>query len=140
MPHDNPRHERVANLLQRELADLIRNQLKDPELDWVSITEVRVSKDLGVAKVYFSMLTGDATTLQPILQAHAGRLRGFLGKRMRIRHVPELRFEHDDLLEKGNQMSSLIDAAVREDREHAKERGELDADASINDSSTQPNE
>lgn len=125
MPHDNPRHERVANQLQRELAELIRTQVKDPALEWVSITEVRVSKDLGVAKVYFSVLNGDGKTLEPILQNYAGRLRGFIGKRMRIRHVPELRFEHDDLLEKGNKMSSLIDAAVREDREHAVERGDM---------------
>lgn len=124
MSHDNPRHERVANQLQRELADLLRTQIKDPQLEWVSLTEIRVSKDLGVAKVYFTTLVGDANALQPVLQQYAGRLRGFLGKRMRIRHVPELRFEYDDLLEKGSQLSALIDSAIQEDKAHAQERGD----------------
>lgn len=124
MPHDNPRHERVANALQRELADLLRTQIKDPRVEWVSITEVRVSKDLGVAKVYFSVLTGDGRDLTPILNQYAGKLRGFIGRRMKIRMVPELRFEFDDLLEKGNELSSLISKAVNEDKAHAAERGE----------------
>ena len=97
----------------RCLSEILRFEIKDPGVAGVSLTAVDVSKDLSVARVYFSMLRPDDDP-QPALdglERASGFLRSKLGHAMTIRHVPELRFRHDDSIAHGARISSLIDSA-----------------------------
>lgn len=114
MPREFSRSLRVADQIQRELAVLIRDQVKDPRMGMVSISGVEVSRDMAHAKVYVSVL-GDEQAAADSLEAlnhAAGFLRRELGRSMRLRTVPQLRFIHDRSLEEGARMSALIDEAL----------------------------
>ncbi len=109
-----PRTRRVADQIQRELAEIIREDLKDPRVRMVTVTGVEVTTDLAHAKVYFSALA-DAAELAEIgagLRRARGFLRSALGRRMRIHNIPELTFVHDASVEQGVRLSRLIDEAV----------------------------
>jgi ribosome-binding factor A len=110
-----PRSRRIAQQIQQTLSELIRRELRDPRLGMVTLTEVRVSNDLSSAKVFFSVLGAEPAQAQEILEAAAPLLRGPLGRALGIRHSPELRFVHDELIEDGARLSSLIQKAVKED-------------------------
>jgi ribosome-binding factor A len=110
-----PRAKRIAQQIQQTLSELIRREVRDPRLGMVTLTEVRVSSDLSYAKVYFSVLGAQPQQAQEILQAASPLLRGPLGRALGIRHSPELRFVQDELIEKGAQLSALINKAVKDD-------------------------
>ena len=112
-----PRSRRVAQQIQRTLSQLIRREIRDPRLGMVTLTEVRVSKDMGYATVYYSVLGADQAKSQEILDSAAEILRGPLGRALGLRHAPELRFVHDELIESGARLSGLIHQAVRADEE-----------------------
>jgi len=117
MARDFPRARRVADQIQRELADLIRSEINDPRISLLTITDVEVSRDLAHAKVFFSTLKAEERTVATeVLTAAAGFLRAEIGHRMRLRIVPQLRFEYDDSIERGMQMDALIEAARRDDQ------------------------
>ncbi len=118
MPREFSRTRRVAEQLQRELAELIRTELKDPRLGMVSISHVQVSRDLGHAKVFVSVLGNDEQVRASleVLQHAAGYLRGRIGRLLHIRTVPELRFTLDRSLEEGARIGALINLAVASDR------------------------
>lgn len=118
MPRDFPRTRRVGEQLQRELANLIRDEINDPRLGMISVSAVEVSRDLSHAKVFFSTLGEQdaADASQAVLQGAAGFLRHALGQRLAMRHVPQLHFKQDHSLEQGARLSALIDAAVRGDQ------------------------
>jgi ribosome-binding factor A len=110
MPREFSRARRVAEQLQRELADLIHRELKDPRVGLVTITAVELSKDLAYAKVLVSSL-GEGqphAELVSTLQHAAGFLRHELGGRMRLRIIPELRFVYDESLERAAKLEALI--------------------------------
>ncbi len=123
MPREFPRTRRVGEQMQRELARLIQREIRDPRLGMVTVSGVEVSRDLSVARVYVSTLGGaaDAEQTLAVLQRAAGFLRGELGRCMKLRTVPELRFRYDDSIERGNRVSRLIDAAVSGDRDNEKD-------------------
>ena len=128
-----PRSRRVAEQIQRSLSELIRREVKDPRLGPVTLTDVEVSKDLSHAKVYYSVLGGasDPALAQEILDRAAASLRGPLGRALHLRHSPELRFELDDLLERGSRLTDLIRRAVEDDRaRHVEDEAADDADES----------
>ena len=127
MPREFKRSERVAGSLRRELAKLIQMEVKDPEVGFIGLSDVEVSRDLSHAKVFITVFETEkaASTLKALKRA-AGYLRKRLGQEMRIRSVPELHFHHDSSVETGLRMDSLIDAAVSSDREHEKEDDEGD--------------
>lgn len=110
-----PRSRRVAQQLQRTLSELMRRELRDPRLGMVTLTEVRMSRDLAYATVYYSVLGADVREAQEILDEAADQLRGPLGRALGIRHSPELRFVKDELIEGGARLSALISQAVRDD-------------------------
>lgn len=117
MPREFSRHQRLGAQIQRTLSELLRFEVKDPGLQQVSITAVELSKDLGVARVYFNLLDPDADPA-PALEAlgrGAGFLRSRLGGALEVRHVPELRFVHDDRVAQGFEISRLIDSTKPED-------------------------
>jgi len=121
-----PRARRVAQQIQRTLSELIRREIRDPRLGMVTLTEVRVSKDMSYATVYYSVLGADQGKAQEVLDAAADILRGPLGRALGLRHSPELKFVLDELIESGARLSGLINKAVNEDV--ARHVGETDAD------------
>jgi ribosome-binding factor A len=110
-----PRAKRVGQQIQRALSELIRRELRDPRLGMITLTEVRMSPDLGYATVYYSVLGADPHLAQGILTQAAEFLRGPLGRALGIRHSPELRFVPDELIESGARLSALINEAVKKD-------------------------
>lgn len=118
MPRDFSRTERVGDQIQRELADLIRLEVKDPRVGMVTLAGVEVSRDLSHAKVWFTVLGDERQVAETTegLQRAAGFLRRELGRRMRLRVVPQLHFQYDDTQQRGARLSALIDKAVAEDR------------------------
>ena len=101
----------------RTLNELLRFETKDPRLEGVSLTAVDLTRALSVARVFFSLLdpNGDPATAQEGLENASGFLRGKLGQAIKVRHVPELRFEHDDSAAEGQRISDLIDNALNTD-------------------------
>lgn len=114
MPREFSRSLRVAEQLQRELAVLIRDDVKDPRLGMVSISGVEVSRDMAHAKIFVSVLGEGQVAKESleVLTRAASFLRRELGRRMLLRSVPQLRFIHDRSLEEGARMSALIDTAL----------------------------
>ncbi len=111
MSHGRP--QKVADLIQRELSDLLRREVRDPRVGMVTITSVDVSPDLSHAKVFFTMLSREhlKETTQG-LQRAAGFLRSQLAHRMKMYTTPELRFCYDESVERGDRISRLIDSVV----------------------------
>ena len=136
----SPRIQRVADQIQRELATLIQLELNDPRIGMVSVTGVKVSRDLAHADVYVTVLgavDGEASlapgmTLDKVgaldkleidasikaLNAAAGYLRSLLAKQLSLRTTPKLNFHYDESVGRGQYLSSLIDRALAEDSEH----------------------
>lgn len=117
MPKEFPRTRRVGEQIRRELAQLIRDEIRDPRMVMVSITEVEVTRDLSYAKVYVTILSdpSERTAMVEGLNQAAPMLRYELGRRMHIRTVPRLHFIYDEVVEQGARLSSLISAAVAAD-------------------------
>ena len=114
MPREFSRNQRLGNQILRTLNELLRFETKDPRLEFVSLTSVDLSKDLSVARIYFSILdpSADPAPAQQGLEKASGFLRAKLGQAIKVRHVPELRFEHDDSAAEGQRISDLIDSAL----------------------------
>jgi ribosome-binding factor A len=114
MPREFSRQQRLGAQIQRSLSELLRFETKDPALSEVSLTSVDLSKDLGVARVYFSMLhpDDDVAPAQRGLERAAGFRRAKLVMVIKIRYVPQLRFVHDDSIAHGAEISRLIDRAT----------------------------
>ncbi len=107
------RNERVRKTLMKEIADIIQKDIKDPRISGVvSITDIELAHDNSFAKVYFSVFsTNDEAKKQTIdaLEDNVSRIRYEVGKRVRLRLTPELRFIPDDSLERGTKVMDLID-------------------------------
>jgi ribosome-binding factor A len=105
------RPQKLGDLIQRELSDLLARELRDPRVGMVTITSVDVSPDLSHAKVFFTML--DKAKLPDTLKGlgrSAGFLRSQLARRIKIYTTPELRFAYDESVERGDHLSRLIDS------------------------------
>lgn len=123
MAREFKRTDRVGAQIQRELAELVRVELTNPQLGMVTIQAVEVVRDFSHAKVFFTFLGGE---LEPAgvakaLKAAAPMLRHALGQRMRMRTLPELHFVHDESVERGMHLSALIERAVDADAAHHEE-------------------
>jgi ribosome-binding factor A len=117
MPKHNSRVQRVAREIQRELAVLIREEVKDPRVGMITLTDVEVSQDYAHAKVFYTSLAGDAAPETARGLKHAAPfLRSQLSQRLKLRVVPDLRFVYDSSVEGGMRLSQLIDEAVASDR------------------------
>ena len=117
MTREFERGARLGEHIRRVLADLIRRELDDPRLGLLSITEVRVSRDLAHAKVYYSLLAGDNDIgdVKAVLSGASGRLRAGLARVLTARTVPALEFVYDESLAHGARMDELIAAARARD-------------------------
>jgi len=113
-----PRGERIGAELLRALTVLLRNAVKDPRLGQITLQEVRVSRDLAHAKVYFTAfpLDEDGVARERVLNGPlANFLRRELGRQERLRTIPRLHFVHDRSIAHGERLTALIDAAVMRD-------------------------
>jgi ribosome-binding factor A len=119
MSKEYSRTLRIGGQIQRELAVLIRQEVKDPRLGMVTVSDVKVSTDLSHAKVYVTVLGGEQDTAGETLKAlsrAAAFLRHELGRRLIMRSVPQLHFVYDESQEKGARLVSLIDASIAADK------------------------
>ncbi|OMG54860.1 ribosome-binding factor A [Azonexus hydrophilus] len=106
------RGDRVAEQVRRDLADLIRTELKDPRVGMISLTAVELTPDYAHAKVYFTTLNSEhLPEIEQGLKRSAGFLRRELGRRIHIHTLPELHFIYDSSLEYGASMTALIQQA-----------------------------
>jgi len=103
---------KVADQIQRDLTELIARELKDPRVGMVTIQAVEVTPDYAHAKVFFSLLAGDAKECTEGLNQAAGFLRAGLFKRLHIHTVPTLHFVFDRTTERAADMNALIAQAV----------------------------
>jgi len=110
MPREFFRSDRVAAQLQRELAELLRSEFKNPKLGLVTLSDVEVTRDMSLIKAYVSFLGSSETPQQCVktLNQHASKLRHALSGRIRLRVMPELRFIHDDSIDRGMRMEELL--------------------------------
>jgi len=118
---EHARTDRIGAELRRELAEVLRHEVGDPRLRLITLQEVRVSRDLAHAKVYFTCLSGDEGSVEQACLLN-GKLLGFLrralARRARLRTIPQLRFVHDESIARGEHLSHLIKSAMAmEDRE-----------------------
>ncbi len=136
MPRDVPRARRVAEQVQRTLAELLLREVRDPRLRPLTITHVKVSPDLSHAWVNYLLLKGDShdPEQREILDEAAGYLRGPLGRALRLRVAPHIHFQPDEELERGQRLEDLITRAVREDEtRHPADAGDGDGDGDDDD-------
>ena len=114
MKKKSGRPQKLGDLIQREVSDLIRLEVRDPRVGMITITSVDVSPDMTHAKVFFTVLEKDKLqdTLEG-LKRSAGFLRAQLAKRVQMYTTPELRFVYDESVERGDRLSRLIDAALK---------------------------
>jgi ribosome-binding factor A len=107
------RPQKLGDQIQREVSDLLQRELRDPRVARITVTSVDVSPDLSHAKVFFTLLEKDRLedTLAG-LKRSAGFLRSELARRIKLYTTPQLRFEYDESVERGDRLSRLIDAAL----------------------------
>ncbi len=125
------RQKRIADVIQRELSDIVHRRVKDPRLEGVTITGARVSPDYQYADVYIYRLGGDPAELQEAMQgleSASGFIRRELGGRLTIRHTPALRFHLDESIDYGDHMETLF-AQIRQERDPSDQDGETDSTA-----------
>ena len=109
------RSERINSLIQREISGLLQRQIKDPRLgDFVAITDVEISPDMKHARVFVSRLCGQENEAKErketltALESASGFIRRELGKNLRLRHIPELSFEWDESIQRGDRLLNMI--------------------------------
>lgn len=119
MPKEFSRSQRMGEQIRRELAELVRDELKDPRLGWVTFTAIKLSRDLSQAVVYYSVLKEDEREqVGQALEHAAGFLRHHLAHRIRARITPQLKFIYDDSIVRGASMDALIAKARASDVDH----------------------
>ena len=110
------RVQRVSSELRKIISILLRSKVKDSKLALVSITEVEMSKDLSFAKVYYSCLVpADQEYVQEAFKRSKGFFRSSIGKNLKLRVVPDLKFIYDNSLEYGRKMEEKIGQALEAD-------------------------
>ena len=113
------RKERLNEIVKELLSELILNEVKDPRVGFVTITGVDVSKDLDSAKVYFTVMGGpeDRVESERGLRSARAFLRKTIGRELKLRHSPELRFVYDDTLDRSMGIEEAIKKVHEEDEE-----------------------
>ncbi|WP_105903266.1 30S ribosome-binding factor RbfA [Vibrio gangliei] len=129
MSKEFSRAQRVAQQLQKELASILQRDVRDSRIGMVTISDVEVSRDLAYAKVFVTFLcVGDQTPESSLaaLKEHEVAVRMALGKRIRLRLTPEVRFTYDNTLVEGMRMSNLVSEVVSKDNQRKKDAGRED--------------
>lgn len=101
------KNERINSNLQKEISYIIANEIKNPNVKFVTITACDVTSDLSYARVYFTTL-GDSNETLKGLKSAKGYIRRVLADRVELRHIPELEFIYDDSIEYGKKIEEKI--------------------------------
>lgn len=139
MAREFSRKQRVADQMQRSLSLIISRELKDPRVGMITINGVDVSRDLGYADVYFTLLSldeqnaksDDVLETTEVLNKASGFIRSELAREMKMRHVPHVRFHYDKSVSYGRKLSTLIDQAVSKDANSLVSDDNVSDDSSI---------
>ncbi|MDQ6576909.1 MAG: 30S ribosome-binding factor RbfA [Haemophilus parahaemolyticus] len=125
MSREFKRSDRVAQELKKEVAVILQREVKDPRIGMVTVSDVEVSRDLAYAKIFVTFLfDNDQEAINQGmkgLEKASPYIRSLVGKSMRLRIVPELRFIYDESLVEGMRMSNLVSNVIREDEAKHKE-------------------
>ena len=117
MPREFPRSRRVEEQIQRVLGEIFRARIRDPRLDGVIVTAVKASRDISVARIYYTTFDeGSESDVQAAIASASGFIRSQLASELNVRHVPELRFVADETARRGAALDELIDDAIARDR------------------------
>ena len=124
----NRRNNRLSGEMMKVISEIIRNEVKDPRIsELLSVTDVHVTEDLKIAKVYVSVY-GDIEESLKALKSASGFIRREVGKRIKLRLTPELIFEKDDTIQKGIYMSSLINKVIKDEESRRVEGADDESD------------
>ncbi|HOA92013.1 MAG: 30S ribosome-binding factor RbfA [Bacillota bacterium] len=108
------RKDRIQEEIKKEIADILHREVKDPRIGFISITDVEISDDLSYVKVFYSSLNEDKLDeIQEGLDKATGYIRSEIGKRIRLRLVPELSFRYDASLKRGAHIDRLLEEALK---------------------------
>ncbi len=126
MAKEYSRTRRIADQMQKDLSVIIQQEVKDPRVGIVTVTEVKVSKDLGYADVYFTCMSlnddkDTRTTSEKVLNGASGFLRTLLASAIKLRVMPLLRFHYDPLLGSATRMDKLIKEAMGPEHSRAED-------------------
>ena len=117
---DFSRTDRVGQQIQKEIAVILQREIKDPRLGMATVSAVEISRDLAYAKIFVTILNSQdedkSNESIAILNEATGFIRSLLGKRIRARIMPNLKFVLDRSLLEGMHMSNLVDKVIREDK------------------------
>ncbi|MBD1576103.1 MULTISPECIES: 30S ribosome-binding factor RbfA [Vibrio] len=126
MAKEFSRAQRVAQQLQKELASILQRDVRDSRIGMVTISDVEVTRDLAYAKVFVTFFCIGEQTPESCLEAlkeHEVSIRMALGKRVRLRLTPEVRFVYDNTLTEGMRLSNLVSEVVSDDNRRKKDAG-----------------
>lgn len=114
MPKDYSRTRRVGEQIQREIAQLVQQEIKDPRIGLVTISAVKLSRDMSHANIFFTVFdeVHPVKETLKVLEGAAGFLRHELAKRMQLRVIPHIHFKYDESIAYGNELSALINKAM----------------------------
>ncbi|MEL7797297.1 MULTISPECIES: 30S ribosome-binding factor RbfA [Idiomarina] len=127
MAQEFSRTERVRHQLQREIAMILQREIKDPRVSMVTVSDVEVSRDLAYAKVFVTFFQDDPEQTKQalkVLNEASGFIRSLLGKRIKARIVPQLKFQHDASLNEGIRMGKLVAEARERDKKSSENSGD----------------
>ena len=119
MAREYARTDRVGQQIQKEIAVILMREIKDPRLSMTTVSAVEVTRDLAYAKIFVTFFNDNADEIKASLEVLAeaeGYIRSLLGKRLRARIMPHLRFVYDSSMSEGVRMSALVDQAVASDQ------------------------
>jgi ribosome-binding factor A len=102
--------DKVADLLRHAISNAFLQELEDPDLKWITITEVSLTNDLSVAKVYYSVTEPNLSRekAKKALEENLRKLRSYLGRNLRLKQTPELRFQFDETVESAQHIEDLL--------------------------------
>ncbi len=119
MAREYARTDRVGQQIQKEIAVILMREIKDPRLSMTTVSAVEVTRDLAYAKVFVTFFNDNEEEIKAsleVLSEAEGYIRSLLGKRLRARIMPHLRFVYDSSMSEGVRMSALVDQAVASDK------------------------
>jgi len=119
MAREYARTDRVGQQIQKEIAIILMREIKDPRLSMTTVSAVEVTRDLAYAKIFVTFFNDNQDEINASLEVLAeaeGYIRSLLGKRLRARIMPHLRFVYDSSMSEGVRMSALVDQAVASDK------------------------
>lgn len=126
MAKEFSRSQRVAQQIQKEIAGILQRDVKDPRIGMVTVSSVEVSKDLAYASVFVTLLNFNDEGIEESmtgLREASGYVRMLLGKALRLRIVPEIKFVYDNSLVEGLRLSGLVSQAVNQDKQKQQQSG-----------------